>query len=246
VRSSDRWQIIGESLRWRNAFAVFLLIIREALRPIFYWYAWHVFETDLLKPVARPYAKDHLATKIYSAHDKPVASRQEIAATSQLAPAEIDKRLARGDRVVVAFLNGRPAGCMWMTFASRADLVFDTIWMIRQGEAMKYGSFVLPEFRGRGIHSLLNYMTNSHLRSVGVTRVLSCVSILNPQSMSLPKHDKRSPAMTIFVGRLRGLNWTVRKAWHAPLESRFSWVHPTPLAGYLDRLRRLILPSSRP
>jgi len=44
--------------------------------------------------------------------------------------------------------------------------------------------------------------------------------------MSLAKHFNRRPAMTVFLARVRGLNWTFRKSFGAPLESRFFWTAP--------------------
>jgi hypothetical protein len=35
---------IREHLRWRGWWIVFLLALREALKPVLYWHVWHIFE----------------------------------------------------------------------------------------------------------------------------------------------------------------------------------------------------------
>jgi hypothetical protein len=49
------------------------------------------------------------------------------------------------------------------------------------------------------------------------------VSVLNPQSLSLPKHYRRAIKMTVFFEKVRGAKWTIRKSFGALLDSRFSW-----------------------
>lgn len=38
---------IREHLRWRGGWIVFVLSLRELLRPLLYWHVWHIYETDL-------------------------------------------------------------------------------------------------------------------------------------------------------------------------------------------------------
>jgi hypothetical protein len=112
---------------------------------------------------------------------------------------------------------------MWVAISGSLELCFDTCWIVRPHEAVRYGSFVLSAFRGRGIHSCLNSAVLFYLHKRGFIRALGSVSMLNPQSMSLPKHYNRAIAMTVFVARIRGVGWTIRKSFRAPLETRFTW-----------------------
>ena len=219
---SRQFQAARDALRWRGPFILILLLLREAFRPLFYWYAWRVFDIDISQRIVPSYTNEQLEARFYTAREA-AAAHSELATLGRLAPSEIDRRFARGDFLVAAFLAGQPVGCLWATRANGADLTFDTFWIIRPGEAMKYGSFVAPEFRGRAIHSFMNYAANCHLRDLGVTRVLSVVSLLNSPSLSLAKHDKRIVRVTVFLARFRGVNWTLRKSFGAPLESRFFW-----------------------
>jgi hypothetical protein len=51
---------------------------------------------------------------------------------------------------------------MWMAFSSGIELKFDTYWIIHTGEALRYGAFVVPSLRGRGIYSVLNSALRIH------------------------------------------------------------------------------------
>jgi GNAT superfamily N-acetyltransferase len=211
------------SIRWRKPSILILLAVREILRPIFYWHAWHIFETDISQHVPKPYAKEDVEVKIYTPEDNTLIIQKQISAMGELEPAEVGRRFARKDLIAIAVAREQPVGYMWMAFSHGLELAYDTYWTVRSHEEVRYGSFVIPAFRGRAIHSCLNAAVNSYLRNLGVIRSLASVSILNPPSMSLPKHYKRPISMTVFVAHIRGLNWTIRKSFRAPLESRFTW-----------------------
>jgi GNAT superfamily N-acetyltransferase len=222
TRIARRASALREFLSWRGLFIVGLLALREILRPLFYWHLWHIFETDISKQVPQPYGRDAVEVKFY-AEDRPSAMVEQISAMGELGPEEVERRLARGVWIAIGWVEAQPAGYMWMSFSNTLELAFDTFWMVRPGEAVRYGSFVLPAFRGRGIHSWLNSAVNSGLRQRGIHKTLAAVSLLNPQSLSLPRHYRRAVVMTALVARVRGLNWTIRRSFGAPLGSRFSW-----------------------
>jgi hypothetical protein len=217
-----RAEALREFVSWRGILIVGLLGVREILRPLFYWHLWHIFETDISKQVPQAYGKDAVEVKFYSADESTGIVRQ-IAAMGELKVEEVQRRFAAGDRVAVGWIDQEPAGYMWMSDTGALELAFDTFWIVRTGEAVRYGSFVSPAFRGRGIHSSLNSAVNCCLRAGGVSKTLGAVSLLNPQSLSLPRHYKRAVAMTVLLVRFRGANWTIRKSFGAPLETRFSW-----------------------
>jgi GNAT superfamily N-acetyltransferase len=231
---SRRLYILRESIRWRDPFILCLLALREILSPLFYWYVWHIFESDISQQVPQPYAREEAKVKVYTPEDSLMVIQEQIAAMGELEAAEVGLRFARGDLIVIAFVKEQPVGYMWMALSSGLELAFDTYWIVRSHEAVKYGSFVLPAFRGLGIHSCLNSAVCAYLCKRGYVRTLSSVSILNTQSMSLPKHNNTTIAMTVLVARIRKIDWTIRKSFRAPLESRFSW----PPSGETLHLRR--------
>lgn len=214
---------VREALSWRGPLPVALLAVREILRPLLYWHIWHIFETDTSRQVSQPYGKEEAEVRVYSADDCPEALCQQIVAMGELELAEVARRLRQGWCVAVAFAKEQPAGYMWIILCSGTELAFETYWMVRPAEALRFGSFVAPEFRGLGIHSVLNHAVLCYLRGRNVRTALASVSLVNPQSMSLPKHNKRAIAMTVFIARIHGVNWTIRKSFGAPLESRFTW-----------------------
>jgi hypothetical protein len=219
---SRRLRILRESIRWRDPFILSLLALREILSPLFYWHVWHIFETDISQQVPHPYAKEEAKVKVYKPEDSLMVIREQISAMGELETAQVGLRFARGDLIAIAFVKEQPVGYMWIALSSGLELAFDTCWIVRPREAVKYGSFVLPAFRGLGIHSCLNSAVCSYLCKRGFIRTLSSVSILNTQSMSLPRHNNTTIAMTVLVARIRKVDWTIRTSFRAPLESRFS------------------------
>jgi len=220
---SRHLRILRESIRWRDPFILSLLALREILRPLFYWHVWHIFETDISQHVPQPYAKEEARVKVYRSEDTPMVIQEQITAMGELETAEVALRFARGELIAIAFVKEQAVGYMWIVLSSGMELAFDTYWIVRSREAVKYGSFVLPAFRGLGIHSCLNSAVCSYLCKRGFIRTLSSVSVLNTQSMSLPKHNNTTIAMTVLMARIRKIDWTIRKSFRAPLETRFSW-----------------------
>jgi GNAT superfamily N-acetyltransferase len=222
---------IRESLRWRGPWIVCLLSLRELLRPLFYWYVWHIYESDLVREFPQPYSRSILDVVIYTSQDDLSSIKPRIVAMGELSTLEIETRFHRGDAIAFASSSGEPVGYIWMAFSCGIELEFDTYWIIRTGEALRYGAFVVPSFRGRGIYSILNSALNKYALERGVTRTLGSISVLNTQSLSLPKHYNRRISMTVFVVRTRLLSLTFRKSFRAPLHSRFSWPrHPSAVA----------------
>lgn len=211
-----------EAVRWRSPLILLILAAREILRPLMYWYVWHIFEVDLTRPVRQPYSKEEVDVRVY-AREESAAIQTQIAEMGEIDAAEVRRRFARGDLVAIGFIQQQPVGYIWMAVSSGPELAFGTYWIARPGEAVKYGSFVVPAFRGKAIHSCVNYAASAHLRSLGAVRVFSCISVLNAQSLSLTKHNHVPVAMTVAIIRVRKLNWTFRKSFRAPLASRFFW-----------------------
>jgi len=90
------------SIRWRKPIILILLAVREILRPIFYWHAWHIFETDISQHVPKPYAKEDVEVKIYTPEDNTLIIQKQISAMGELEPAEVGRRFARNDLIAIA------------------------------------------------------------------------------------------------------------------------------------------------
>ena len=210
-----------EFLRWRRPLLVLLLGAREVLRPVLYWYVFDIFVTDLRLPVPESYATEPVDVVIYTRDGDAKQAMKDLTGMDGLSSADIELRLRRGDVVAVAYARSSVAGSMWLTFSNGMELAFGTSWRVGPAEALRYDSFVSPDWRGRAIHSLLNNSLNNYAREHGILRTLGGISVLNSQSSSLAKHFRKARAMRILILRFRGLNWTYRRATGAPLESRF-------------------------
>jgi GNAT superfamily N-acetyltransferase len=219
-----KWSMIREALRWRGPFVFCLLVVREILRPVLYWHAYYIFETDLTRqPVPEPLADEHIDVRVFDGAVAPQKAKAQIMSMGQLDPAEIDCRFDRGDMVVVAYAGGEPTGYEWLCSTSGVlELAFGVCWMIGPGEAVRYDKFVLPKWRGRRISTWLHSATVVCGRDHGIMRTFSSISIVNKQSLSIAKHYRRTAAMKLTLVHVRGLMWTFRKAVGASFESRFS------------------------
>jgi GNAT superfamily N-acetyltransferase len=218
---STRWQTAREALRWRGLLFSSLLAAREVLRPIMYWHAWHIFHTDLQRPLMEPYAKGRVVVKVSAAKENLEDVSAQISSMGNLPWENVHSRFDRGDAAAVAYVDREPAGYMWMTFADGMDLAFGVNWIVHPHEALRYGSFVVPRWRGLGIHSVLNRALNDCARARGLTRTLGAISALNVQSLSLAKHARNPKVMTLVLIHIRGINRTYCKTAGAPFDSRF-------------------------
>jgi L-amino acid N-acyltransferase YncA len=210
-------------LRWRGPFLLTLLAVRELLRPLVYWHVFYVFETDVAQqPLPEAYSKEKLEVRVYTREKDVDKAKAEVVAMGELSPDEFGTRLDRGDAVAIAYAAGEPAGYGWLSFSSGVvELAFGITWVVRSQEVVRYGNFVAPKWRGRGIHSSVNAAMNAYARQLGIARTLASISTLNTQSMSLAKHYSKARTMKVTLVHVRGMNWMIHWASGAPFESRF-------------------------
>jgi L-amino acid N-acyltransferase YncA len=216
------WRRAGEILRWRGPGHFFLLVLREVLRPLMYWYAWNIYLTDLQEPLTRPYAKGKFDVRIFSGENDREIAHEQLASLGEPLPQNFAQRINRGDALGVVYCGAEPVAFGWMTFSSGMELAYGTTWILHPKEGTQYGSFVLPKWRGRGIHSVLNVALNTYAREHGVLRSVGSISVLNNQSLSMAKRLGKKKIMTVILVHVRGIGWTFRKAIGAPLHTRFA------------------------
>ena len=211
-----------EIFRWRGPAYFALLATRELFRPILYWYAWNIYQTDL-QSAGEPYARGEFDVRIYRGVEQREIARQQLAKLKeQPLPNDFDARMKRGDAIAVVFSGENAVASGWMTFTSGMELAFGTTWILRPNEGTQYGSFVLPAWRGHGIFSLLNVTLNRYARDLGIERSIGSISVLNTQSLSMARKLGKKKIMTVILVRFRGAGWIARKAIGAPLHSRFN------------------------
>jgi GNAT superfamily N-acetyltransferase len=213
---------VWNSIRWRGLLYSFLLATREILRPLLYWYAWHIFSTDLQKAIPEPYAKKEVDIAVLCGPPAIETAIPQLVPLGQLTSEQIRSRMQDGGAVAIARVGNEVAGYMWLSFMNGGMLVYDFSWTLAPDEALRYGSFVNPKWRGLGIHSALNNALNHYARGRGIHRTLGSIGAFNRQSLNLAKHARKRKAMTVFVLHVNGLNWTYARAFGAALESRFS------------------------
>ncbi len=219
VRS--RIQVFRETLRWRGPVRCAVLAVRELLRPIFDWYVFHVGETVLTKETATAQKPSGFVVKIFTRADGIEWVESPMAELQNAKPVDISLRLKRGGAVAVAFAGDKAVGCTWMTLRSGLPMPFQLTWVVKPKEAVLYGSFVLPNWRGNRLHQHLDAAINAYLYGRGFLRTLGSVSAMNSQSLRLTQRTNKRITMTLILVRVRGLNWNFRFALGEPLESQF-------------------------
>ena len=218
---SKRWKTARENMRWRGFLFSSLLGVRKVLSPVMYAHVWHIFQTDLQRPLVEPYAKEQVEVKIFAGNQDLEEASASISLMG-IPREEISVRFGRGDVAAVAYVKQEAAGYMWLTFATGMELAFGVSWVLRPDEALRYGAFVVRRWRGLGIHSSLNRAMNEYARQRGLTRTFGGVSALNPQSLNLAKHARNPKIMTVILINIRGVNRTFARTIGAPLHSHFS------------------------
>jgi GNAT superfamily N-acetyltransferase len=215
------WRRIPEALRWRDPLRVLLLATREALSPFMYWYIHLIVENDLRQPLRQPYAKRSFDARFYKGMDDFETVTPIILSMGELTREAIASRCRRGDEVAIVYAGDEPAGYVWMTRSSGLELAFATMWVVGPDEAVLYGSFVHPKWRGQGAHSVLDYEACSYARQRGLVRLVGSISALNSASLRLARRQSKPTVMKIFMLHIRGVGWTFRKTVGAPLDSHF-------------------------
>jgi GNAT superfamily N-acetyltransferase len=187
-----------------------------------YWHVWYIFDRDLRQELPEPEAKEKFESRIYSGKSALENACLMNSSLAEYIPVDSCSRLDRGDALAVAYAGTEPVGISWMTRSSGLELAFGVGWKIQPGEAVQYDAFVHPRWRGHAIQSVLNVAMYRYARDRGIHRALASVSVFNPQSLALAKRRKKSKSMTVFLLRVRGINWVIAKAGGAPFDSRFS------------------------
>ena len=223
-RPPGKWQRVSEILRWRGPFLFLVLAVREFLRPVVYWHVFYIFVTDVAQqPLPEAYSQEITEARLYTRQLNSAKAKTEVAALGELDPDEISRRLDRGDALAIVYLAGEPAGYGWLSFSSGfVELAFGITWLVQPHEAVKYGNFVHPKWRGRGIQSSVNAAVNAYARDIGICRTLASISILNTQSMSLARHYRKASTMKVTLVQFRAIHWTFSRASGSPFESRFA------------------------
>jgi GNAT superfamily N-acetyltransferase len=206
------WGRAGEIFRFRGPWRFLLLCLREFFRPLFYWHAYYIIQNDILPTLPAPRVKGEFVTQVYSGEKDIAQVSEKLAGMDDLTPAEIALRLRRGDVAAIPHADGEPVGYLWMTFRSGLNLAFHTRWVVRPHEAVLYDTFVSPEWRGRGLHAVMDVALNNWAYPRGVTRAFASISALNNQSLGITRLAGKARVMTLVLLKVRGMRWTWTKA----------------------------------
>lgn len=189
------------------------------MRPFLDWYVFHIHETAI-DPARLDGEDGPIEVKVLNLASGIEQVLKDLNPILLNQPVDVTSRLNAGDSVAVAYHEGKAVGCSWFT---RRDLPFvgGLHFAVRPDEAVCFGSFVLPEWRGKRIHPLLERHINSYLYARGIVRTCGSMSALNPQTLSLAKRTGKRKVMSVYFFHLKGPDWHFHFSTGDKVESRF-------------------------
>jgi GNAT superfamily N-acetyltransferase len=211
---------VTRELRWRGPLNFSLLVLRELLSPLMYWHVFHVFEMDVTSH--QPVGSSEFDVAVCSGRANSDKLTRELVPMGEISGDEINSRLGSGDSVAVAYAGRDPIGYAWVSFATWLKIAFLTVWVLDAQEAAFYGSFTHPGWRGRGVQRHLDAALMRYLAENGIATVFSTVSAFNRAMLRATNCSQRRKSMTLVLVHVRGINWVYRRAFGAPLQSRFA------------------------
>jgi GNAT superfamily N-acetyltransferase len=221
AKPGSRWARAFEILRWRGPWRFFLLSLRELLKPLLYWHVYYIIQNEIQPALAAPPGQGKFETSVYSGEQDLAKASTALAGVGELTPPEIALRLQRDDAVAVAFAGEQAIGYLWMTFCSGLELAFDALWIVHPHEAVLYDTYVLPGWRGRGLHACMDVALNNWAYPRGIVRAFASISALNNQSLGVLRLAGKGRIMTLVLVRVRGLDRTWVKASGVPFHLYF-------------------------
>ncbi len=220
-RSASPFTQLAEMWRWRGPVRCAGLAARFLMRPFVDWYIFHIHETSIDPATLKEPAVDApIVVRLHSLESGVARAEADLQPILAFQPVDVAFRMSAGDSVAIAYHGETVVGCSWFTTRD-LPLMWGLDFAVRSDEAVCFGSFVLPEWRGKRIHVLLEQAINAHLYRQGIVRTCGSMSALNPQTLSLAKRTHKRKRMTLFLVHLKGLNWHFHYAQGDKLEQRF-------------------------
>jgi RimJ/RimL family protein N-acetyltransferase len=99
--------------------------------------------------------------------------------------AEVRRRLADGQRCLIARHRGRPVHVAWFTRGRLTSKYLGRDIPLSATEAATWGTFTASEVRGRGVGSAVRAMMARELREAGYRRLISVIQPENAPSLRL-------------------------------------------------------------
>ena len=126
-----------------------------------------------------------------------------VALHPQATRAELERRLAAGDRCHVARAGGRLVAARWAAFTEARVPYLEHTFPLAEDEAFVYDVFGDPAWRGRGVSRALFHTMNARLRSEGYVTVLSAVHRENREGLEFTSSTSTPIATLVSLGRGR-------------------------------------------
>jgi GNAT superfamily N-acetyltransferase len=217
--SRTGWLLRNLRILQRDGFGCALWrISRKILWPTMKAEAYLMFDTALDAPaLASPC--ETMQVRVYQGLESLESVQEHIA--SMGLKRNVGERIKRGEAVAIVSCETQGVGFTWVAFADMLVREFEMTIVVPPGYIYHYDSFVLPEWRGRGVHAAMIKAAKQFARDRGCERSVSWINVLNQPSLRLMQRWDRHHGMIIFYLRPRGFARPLHAAFGLPLWTRF-------------------------
>jgi len=178
---TDKFQRLKDSLHWQGRWTTFVLAVKIALRPLIEINRFLFFETDLTLPLAQVMARIPIEMREMAEED--IERFAALLCARGLKPDEFRRRLARGDRGLLAFSGAELTAFHWLGLSSQWLPEIGITLRLAPGEVYGYDAVTFPAWRGNRIHAALSIYVNQYAKTHGYARYLTYVRADNPRSL---------------------------------------------------------------
>lgn len=156
------------------------LIASELARLPYRHIRFVIVACSLLDPFPDWPPKIQLTTRPFEPADLDLVRQMDRPSEAQLCA----HRLAQGDRGLLAFCNGRPAGYTWGSVdpQTRLERVHPKLC---PGDVLCTDAYTCPAFRGQGIQTALTLARFRMFRDLGYGRAISYIDVHNGPSLAV-------------------------------------------------------------
>ena len=143
---AEKFNGLRASLRWQGPWITTVRVIKTALKPLIEINRFLFFETDLTQPFAQVEPRIPLEMRLLTPDD--IESFAPLFSTRGLSREEVQTRLTRGDKCILACSGSELTGFFWLGLSSQWLPEIGVRLCLAPGEVYGYDSVTFPAWRG--------------------------------------------------------------------------------------------------
>jgi hypothetical protein len=199
---AEKFNGLRASFRWEGPWITSVHVTKTALKPLIEVNRFLFFETDLTKPLAQVEPRIPLEIRLMTPGD--IEAFAPLFNKRGLSPEEIDSRLTRRDKCILACSGAELVGFYWLGFSNQWIQEIGVTLRLASGEAYGYDAVTFPAWRGNRIHPAMDLYRANYARAHGYARYVTYIRADNPPSLRTAPRTGRKRTKTIWSVRLLG------------------------------------------